>query len=345
MTDAFQVNTYTPGDQRSAVVAAESDGDFVVIWEDKNQDGCDYGLFGQRFAALPTLDVDSNGSLDPLTDGLLVLRCLFGFTGATLTDGAIGAGCARCDATTIDAYLDEPGLILDIDGNADLEALKDGLLVLRYQFGFIGATLTTGATGGGCTRCDATTIEPYLLGLSSRDRTSLVDAAGRRDPHRIAARDPAAGQIDFVAGAERRVRVVVVGRHHLRAARECGVAARRLTAARLAGVGVGARAHQEALRHQLADARGLRDRLVQDQEGRLVGLGRRVDEEHATAQRRMISRVAVALGAGLVEHEEEPPARVVEERPATGEHRLAQRRAIAAYVVRNDQPLAWQHGE
>jgi hypothetical protein len=42
----------------------------------------------------------------PLTDGLLVLRYTFGFTGAVLTTGAVGAGCTRCDDASISAYLD-----------------------------------------------------------------------------------------------------------------------------------------------------------------------------------------------------------------------------------------------
>lgn len=54
----------------------------------------------------PTLDVDGNGATDALTDGLLVLRFLFGFNGATLTTGAVGAGCTRCDAAAIVPYLE-----------------------------------------------------------------------------------------------------------------------------------------------------------------------------------------------------------------------------------------------
>jgi hypothetical protein len=38
-------------------------------------------------------------------------------------------------------------------------------MVLRYLFGFTGATLTAGAVGDGCSRCDATSIEPYLAEL------------------------------------------------------------------------------------------------------------------------------------------------------------------------------------
>ena len=70
------------------------------------QDGAPGGVFAQRFDNIAVLDVDGNGATAPLTDGLLVLRFLFGFTGSTLTAGAVDlAGCQRCDAATIQAYL------------------------------------------------------------------------------------------------------------------------------------------------------------------------------------------------------------------------------------------------
>ena len=43
--------------------------------------------------------------LDELTDGVLILRFLFGFTGTTLTDDATARNCMRCDASTILPYL------------------------------------------------------------------------------------------------------------------------------------------------------------------------------------------------------------------------------------------------
>ena len=43
--------------------------------------------------------------LDALTDGLLTLRFMFGFTGTTLTNGAVGACSARCNAAAILPYL------------------------------------------------------------------------------------------------------------------------------------------------------------------------------------------------------------------------------------------------
>ena len=77
----------------------------------------------------------------------------------------MGAGCTRCDAAAIEPYINGLGLVLDIDGNTTLGPLTDGLLIVRFLFGFTGTTLTAGAVGGGCSRCDASTIEPYEQGL------------------------------------------------------------------------------------------------------------------------------------------------------------------------------------
>ena len=52
-----------------------------------------------------TLDVDGNGTKDPLTDGLLIMRALLGFTGTAVTDNALGATPARGDWNAIRAYL------------------------------------------------------------------------------------------------------------------------------------------------------------------------------------------------------------------------------------------------
>jgi hypothetical protein len=42
--------------------------------------------------ATKTLDIDGNGSVTAATDGLILLRALLGFSGATVTDGALGTG-------------------------------------------------------------------------------------------------------------------------------------------------------------------------------------------------------------------------------------------------------------
>jgi hypothetical protein len=109
-----------------------------------------------------TLDIDGNGLVEALTDGLLVLRRLFGFSGPTLIGGALGNGCTRCDASSIANYIDANLSLFDIDDNDSILALTDGLLILRRLFGFSGSTLVTGAVGPGCMRCDAPSIAAYI---------------------------------------------------------------------------------------------------------------------------------------------------------------------------------------
>jgi hypothetical protein len=51
------------------------------------------------------MDVDGDGTTQPLTDGLLELRWLFGFSGNVLVNDAVGMGCTRCTAAEIEAFL------------------------------------------------------------------------------------------------------------------------------------------------------------------------------------------------------------------------------------------------
>jgi hypothetical protein len=99
------VNTFTAGIQAEPAVGVDTAGDFVVAWSSYLQDGSLLGVFGRRFDVGTLIDVDGDGAFAPLTDGLLLLRFGFGFTGATLITGAIGPGCTRCDAASITAYL------------------------------------------------------------------------------------------------------------------------------------------------------------------------------------------------------------------------------------------------
>ena len=47
----FRVNTYTPGNEFGASVAADAAGNFVVVWQSSNQDGSLTGVFGQRYSS------------------------------------------------------------------------------------------------------------------------------------------------------------------------------------------------------------------------------------------------------------------------------------------------------
>jgi hypothetical protein len=109
--------------------------------------GC--AAWGQIQAAEPvcSLDVDGDGEARALSDGLLVYRHLSGLTGSALTAGAVGAGCTRCTAAQITSFLAQSDCagMLDVDGNGQRAAATDGVLFIRYLFGFGGEALITGA--------------------------------------------------------------------------------------------------------------------------------------------------------------------------------------------------------
>ena len=53
------------------------------------------------------LDPDGSGVAEPLTDGVLILRRLFDFSGPALTTGAVDVElCTRCDAEAIEPWID-----------------------------------------------------------------------------------------------------------------------------------------------------------------------------------------------------------------------------------------------
>ena len=92
------------GFSQSVSLAAGDTVDFVL----NTPGGVPGDLVGTRLRLEAFgIDVDGDGELQPLTDGLLILRYLFGFTGTSLTVGAIDlANCTRCTADAIDTYLD-----------------------------------------------------------------------------------------------------------------------------------------------------------------------------------------------------------------------------------------------
>ena len=49
----FRVNTLTVGGGQTSV-ASDAEGDFVVTWSSHDQDGSGYGVYAQRYAAVPT---------------------------------------------------------------------------------------------------------------------------------------------------------------------------------------------------------------------------------------------------------------------------------------------------
>ncbi len=115
---------------------------------------CRYGCF--------SFDVDQSSSLNALTDGLLVMRHLFDFSGDTLVANATDTSAIRSAASDISSYLTDAQTELDIDGSGEVGALTDGLLLIRYLFDFRGESLISNAVDANATRNTAAEIETYI---------------------------------------------------------------------------------------------------------------------------------------------------------------------------------------
>ena len=91
----------SPVGQNVYVAATISD---AVSAFDTHPPACDRR---RSLADVAGYDVDGDGAVEPLTDGVLLLRHTFGFTGATLIGGAVDlANCTRCTAPGIEAFIE-----------------------------------------------------------------------------------------------------------------------------------------------------------------------------------------------------------------------------------------------
>lgn len=106
-------------------------------------------------------DFDQSGNLDALTDGLLLLRYAFGLRNESLTSGAISAESALSQAE-VESNIEQALSIADIDNSGAVDALTDGLMLLRYAFGLRGESLISGAVSTQGMRNTATNIEAYI---------------------------------------------------------------------------------------------------------------------------------------------------------------------------------------
>ena len=116
---------------------------------------------------IASLDIDGNGQYDGLTDGLLILRFMFGFSGEQLIGGSLAADALYRSASLIEARIEGLGDRIDIDGDNQLDALTDGLLILRYLLDFQQAALIDNALSEDALRIDPVAIEAYLQTLKT----------------------------------------------------------------------------------------------------------------------------------------------------------------------------------
>jgi hypothetical protein len=81
-----------------------------------------------------SLDIDGNGQYDALTDGLLLLRGMFLLSGDSLISDAVASDAVYKTSDEVASRIDMLGDLVDIDGNGTVDALTDGLVILRYLF-------------------------------------------------------------------------------------------------------------------------------------------------------------------------------------------------------------------
>jgi hypothetical protein len=121
---------------------------------------------GGVLAPMRSLDFDANGQADALTDGILAVRHLFGFTGGSLTAGVVDPAGLRTSASALGSYLNQSqNSLLDVDGNGTADALSDGIVMVRYLFGFTGDALINGVVDPAGTRHTAAAVEAFLNGF------------------------------------------------------------------------------------------------------------------------------------------------------------------------------------
>jgi hypothetical protein len=158
------------------VADSVADIESTTIGFSASSNAAGYGFEGLSYD-LPlvsaTWDFDRNGTADALTDGLLLLRHTFGLRGATLTDGAI-APDSPLTAAEVELSVESAYSIADIDGDGTVDALTDGLLLLRYLFGLQAESLITGAISSEATRTSVADIESYIQNFIPVDTTEPV---------------------------------------------------------------------------------------------------------------------------------------------------------------------------
>jgi alpha-tubulin suppressor-like RCC1 family protein len=123
-------------------------------------------------------DIDGDGQVNALTDGILIVRYLFGLIvyNDTIHSDLIDPEAIRTTNSDIWTYLNSGYGMLDIDGNNTSDSLTDGLLILRYMFGIEGDALIENAISIDASRNTADEVIPYIKQYLPQKASPLLSA-------------------------------------------------------------------------------------------------------------------------------------------------------------------------
>lgn len=156
----------------------------LLTLEDQNGDVINTQLVSLTYAGpvVQTLDIDGDGVANAATDGIIAVRHYFGFTGQPLIEG-LGVSVS---VEEVEAAL-AASTFLDVDGNGIIDAATDGVLGIRYLFGFNGDALANGAIGENATRTTGEEVHAFLSGFMPTGQAAPVFSG---EPLEYASSDP-----------------------------------------------------------------------------------------------------------------------------------------------------------
>lgn len=136
---------------------------FSVTDSDGNRTEQSLKIIIDEMPSINNWDFDHDGNADALTDGLLLLRYAFGLTGDALVASAIAeASPLTPEQVQENVAASTTTSFADIDDSGNVDALTDGLLLLRYLFGLTGDALIASAVAENATRSSSSDIQGYI---------------------------------------------------------------------------------------------------------------------------------------------------------------------------------------
>ncbi|MGB0459471.1 MAG: hypothetical protein ACPGGM_05565, partial [Porticoccaceae bacterium] len=126
-------------------------------------------------------DIDGNGKVDALTDGLISVRYMFGMTDDALTFNAVDNDATRTNAQIAQKMINIYDS-LDIDNNGQVDALSDGLMLLRYLFEMEGDALVDKAVAENGLRTSGADIRQYIASHMTPNNNSSENGSTANPP-------------------------------------------------------------------------------------------------------------------------------------------------------------------